>query len=437
MQIELICNTDDSALFSNVSVNSRAQKKWVKEVPAHDGHAVIVGGGPSLTEFLPTIRKRQELGQKVFALNGAARFLNANGIIPDYQVILDARAENVALIGIAKQYLLASQCHPTLFSHFDYAVAVSVWHPAIEGIEMHLPTHDGEYALIGGGLTVGLSTMCLAYTMGYRKLHLFGYDSSHRETLGHAYSQPMNNNDVLCKVTLDGQTFTSSLTMARQAELFPAVCNNLLDRDCIITLDSDGLIMAVYRNMKANPAPKTEADKYKAMWNFPQYRTVSPGEMAAREAVKIATIGQNTTVIDFGCGTGRGGQEIHNLTGANVVLVDFADNAVSGSVKLPFFIADLTQPMTLSGDVGYCTDVMEHIPTHHVADVIKNIMDCVDCAYFQISLIPDEMGALIGAPLHLSVYPHNWWVKKFSAYEIVWTDFNGENAAFYVQHKRN
>lgn len=88
MQIELICNTDDSALFSNVSVNSRAQKKRVKEVPAHDGHAVIVGGGPSLTEFLPTIRKRQELGQKVFALNGSARFLNANGIIPTIRSFL-------------------------------------------------------------------------------------------------------------------------------------------------------------------------------------------------------------------------------------------------------------------------------------------------------------------------------------------------------------
>ena len=436
MQIEILCNTDDSRLFSNIATNSASSKKWIKEVPEHDGHAVIVGGGPSLVEFLPTIKHRHLLGQKIFALNGAAQFLNAHGIVPDYQVILDARLENISLIAKAKEYLFSSQCHPALFEHFDGSSDVSVWHPALEGIESHLPSHDGEYALIGGGLTVGLSTMCLAYTMGYRKLHLFGYDSSHRQTLGHAYKQPMNDSDVLCKVTLDGQTFTSSLAMARQAELFPAVCNNLLDRNCIITLDADGLIMAVYRNMRANPAPKTEADKYKAMWNFPQYRTVSPGEMAATEAVKVAKIDQSTTVIDFGCGTGRGGQQIHNLTGANVVLVDFADNAVNGSVKLPFFVADLTRPMMLKGDVGYCTDVMEHIPTHQVDDVIKNIMDCVHSAYFQISLVPDVMGELIGAPLHLSVYPHNWWVKKFSAYEIVWTDSNDENAAFYVQHRR-
>ena len=436
MQIEILCNTDDGQLFSNIAANSSASHKWVKETPAHDGHAVIVGGGPSLVEFLPTIRKRHSLGQKIFALNGAARFLNAHGIVPDYQVILDARPENITLLANAKEYLFASQCHPSLFEHLEDLPDVSVWHPAIEGIEGHLPQYEGEYALIGGGLTVGLSTMCLAYTMGFRKLHLFGYDSSHRQTLGHAYKQPMNNNDVLCKVTLDGETFTSSLAMARQAELFPAVCNNLLDRECIITLDADGLIMAVYRNMRANPAPKTEVDKYKAMWNFPEYRIVSPGELAAQEAIKVANIDKNTIVIDFGCGTGRGGQQIHNLTDAKVFLVDFADNAVSASIRLPFFVADLTRPMMLKGDVGYCTDVMEHIPTHQVDDVIKNIMDCVGSAYFQISLMPDAMGELIGAPLHLSVYPHDWWVKKFSAYEIVWTDFNDENAAFYVQHRR-
>lgn len=437
MDIEILCNTDDSQLFSNIAENSRYCNKWVAEVEAHDGHAVIVGGGPSLVENLSLIKKRHELGQKIFALNGAAKFLNSHGIIPDYQVILDARPENLGLLSKAHEYLLASQCDPALFQHFKSLSNVTLWHPALDDIEQHLPKHDNEYALIGGGLTVGLSTMCLAYTMGFRKLHLFGYDSSHRKALGHAYSQPMNSSDILCKVTLNGETFTSSLAMARQAELFPSVCNNLLDRDCIITLDSDGLIMAVYREMRANPAPKTEADKYKTMWNKPEYRVVSPGQFAAIEAIKVANLTKDSIVIDFGCGTGRGGKAIHDLTGASVTLVDFADNALDASIKLPFFVADLSRPMMLKGEFGYCTDVMEHIPTHQVSDVIKNIMDCVDSAYFQISLVPDAMGALIGEPLHLSVYPHSWWVKKFSDYKIIWADFNSENAAFYIKHKRN
>ncbi len=248
MHIEVICNTPDEELFGNVSKNSRTHSKWVRKSEAHDGHAVIVGGGPSLGENLRLVARRQALGQKVFALNGAACFLNRNGIRPDYQVILDARAENTLFIDDAAEHLIASQCHPMLLEELPDA---TLWHPAMDNICDSLPDYPDSYALIGGGTTVGLSSMCLAYTMGYRKLHLFGFDSSHRDTYGHAYEQPMNTNEALCKVTLAGKTFTSSIAMARQAELFPQVCNNLTDLGCIITVDGDGLIRAVLDEMKS------------------------------------------------------------------------------------------------------------------------------------------------------------------------------------------
>lgn len=305
MDIQILCNTDDETLFANIGENSRKHRSWIKMLEAHDGHAVLVGGGPSLQEHLPTIKKRKDLGQTIFALNGAAKFLNDNGIIPDYQVILDARPDNVTLLGAARNYLIASQCDPAVFKATGKPF---VWHPAIEGIEEHLPAHDDDYALIGGGTTVGLSSMCLAYTMGYRKLHLFGYDSSHRARLGHAYKQPMNASEPLCKVTLGGKTFTASLTMARQAELFPEVCNNLIDLGCIITVDSDGLIMEVMHQMRLASQPMTEAEKYQKMWSHDSYRNVSPGEGFAEEFVKVAKPHFLDIIADFGCGTGRGGR---------------------------------------------------------------------------------------------------------------------------------
>jgi hypothetical protein len=252
MDIQILCNTPDEELFANVRANSAACQKWVKSSWAHDKHAVIVGGGPSIHEYLPSILKRYEHGQTIFALNGAARFLNLNGLIPDYQVILDARPDNVDLVATADDYLFASQCDPALFEAVDN---VTLWHPCVEGLDEELPDYDDEYALIGGGTTVGLSAMCLAYAMGYRTLHLYGYDSSHRNTMGHAYSQNLNNKDILCKVTMGGRVFTSSLTMARQAELFPEVCNNLIDLGCLITVDGDGLIMAVMDEMRLNQVP--------------------------------------------------------------------------------------------------------------------------------------------------------------------------------------
>lgn len=435
MDIQILCNTDDAAIYANIAANAKRKLPWVCEAAAHDGHAVIVGGGPSLVEYLPQIRKRYELGQTIFALNGAAKFLNAHGIKPHYQVLLDARRESVGLLDEANAYLVCSQCHESAFDALDDK-RVLLWHPAIDNVSDHLPPYDGDYGLVGGGLTVGLSSMCLVYLMGYRKLHLFGYDSSHRQTLGHAYPQPMNDSDILCKVTLGGKVFTSSLTMARQAEVFPEVCNNLIDLGCIITVDADGLIKAVVDEMAANAAPKTEAQKYAAMWSFPQYRVTSPGEQVAQVAIDVCGITAEHDVIDFGCGTGRGGKAIAEKTGAQVLLVDFAANSRDENAKaLPFEIADLTQPMSFAADLGYCTDVMEHIPPEDVQAVIDNIMRCVDGCFFQISLVPDNMGALIGQPLHLSVFPVEWWLEKFAAYKVAWQWANAENAMFYIRNQ--
>lgn len=432
MDIEIICNTDDAILFANIEANSARNLPWVAQLPEHDGHAVLVGGGPSLAEHLPSIRKRHELGQVIFALNGAAQFLIGHGIRPDYQVILDARKTNVDLIGNANAYLIASQCDPAVFDALADRFSVHVWHPAIEGIEPYLS--DRECALIGGGTTVGLSAMCLAYTLGYRKLHLFGYDSSHRQTIGHAYAQPQNATEPVCKVTTGGKVFTASLTMARQAELFPEVCNNLIDRGCIITVDADGLIMEVLRQMRENPA-LSEADKYEAMWSHDAYRLWSPGEHAADAFVNLTGITNKQRVIDFGCGTGRGGDRIAQLVGCEVVQIDFAPNARDIGIELPFFVADLAKPLLVQGEIGYCTDVMEHIPTHQVDDVVRNIMGCVNSCFFQICLLPDDMSALIGHSLHLSVFPVEWWREKFRAYDISHESSDGENAIFLI-HKR-
>lgn len=417
MQIEVTCNTDDDVLLAHVQENSRLPLRWVKSLPAHDGHAVIVGGGPSVADYLPSIARRIGLGQTVFALNGAARFLNRHGITPDHQVILDARPENVDLLGQANEYLLASQCHPSLFERVPEPV---LWHAIDKHANPEIPEHDDGYALIGGGTAVGLSAMALAFTLGYRKLHLYGYDSSHREGAGHAYVQPMNAADPLCKVTLGGKTFTSSLTMAAQAERFPGLCNNLIDAGCIITVDADGLIMVVMEEMRRSPETLTEAEKYRCMWELPAYRTTSPGEQFAVEAAQIAKIGRGTTVIDFGCGTGRGAQRLHDLTGCDIKLTDFAGNCLDSGIQLLFVQRDLTDPIGLSAEVGYCTDVMEHIPPGDVDAVIANIMACVDRCFFKIALFPDHMGALIGQTLHLSVFPAKWWAEKFSAYQIAY-----------------
>jgi hypothetical protein len=128
MEIETVCNTSDDVLFANVEANSKRPIPWVRSVEAHEGQAVIVGGGPSAGDWMDEVRWRKSIGQTVFALNAAAKFLAENGIEADFQVIVDARDHNLAFLGHAKHHLLASQVHPSLF---DAAKGVTLWHSGI------------------------------------------------------------------------------------------------------------------------------------------------------------------------------------------------------------------------------------------------------------------------------------------------------------------
>lgn len=438
MQIDITCNTEDEILFENIEINSRRPLDWIAEELAHDGHAVIVGGGPSLAENVELIRWRKGLGQKIFALNGAYEYLFDAGIRADYQVILDARKCNIDFVTTDSNCtgLLASQCAPEVFEKATEYMDVMLWHPKIDGIEGHLPDQRESLTLIGGGTTVGLSAMCLAYTMGYRKLHLFGYDSSHRET-GHAYAQPMNDKEPVCKVTVFGRTFKASLAMAKQAEFFPTVCDNLIDLGCVITIDGDGLLPYIAQQIASQPK-LSEQEKYEAMWGFDQYRTVAPGELVADVFVELAGIEKSDVVIDFGCGTGRGAARVHELTGCEFILIDFAANSLDSDVLSQNWYTpyrhDLTQPLQLKSKHGFCTDVMEHIPSDQVDAVISNIMGSSENVFFQISLIEDNCGALIGHALHLSVHPCEWWEYKFKSlgYFVKWSQDHGESALYYV-----
>ena len=438
MNIDTVCNTPDEVLFAHVAENSRRGVPWVRSVPAHDGQAVLVGGGPSVSQWLDEIRYRKAQGQTIFALNGAAKYLNEQGVEADHLVVVDAREQNTAFIGYAKHSLLASQCHPALF---DKAGAVTLWHQEypddLERFDASLPEERPAHALIGGGTTVGLSAMALVYALGFRKLHLYGYDSSHGEAT-HAYPQH-DPQGVNCVVTVAGKKFRTSLAMARQAELFPQLSDTLIDAGCLITLRGDGLLPWTSQQAAVPLEPITEAEKYARMWEFDGYRLHSPGEHLAGQFVEVSGIKSTDTCIDFGCGTGRGGDRIVQLSGCDMTLVDLTDNSVDQKLtgRFRFHQADLSKPMDVRAQFGFCADVMEHIPPEQVDAVLSNILACVDSCYFNISLIDDACGAWIGHKLHLSVHPFLWWFDKLSALgEVLFTEDLGDSGVFYLTTQR-
>lgn len=413
------CNTSDEQVARNIAVNSRGTQTWLGTSEPHGGVALLCGSGPSLADDIDKIKAMVEGGADVFALNGAATFLAKRGIMPFVQFIADARPETAELIGPAEHQLFASQVDPSLFARIPSALLVQVGY----GPMPELPEHDGEYAIVIGHSSIGNVALGLAYTMGYRAIHCFGYDSSHRDGAGHAAHQAINDGDPCIALHRDGRDYVASFTMYQQAQIFPRVAQTLIGLGCTVDVHGTGLLPDRWRAERAKTLEQREADKYRAMWERREYRVHSPGMKHVEKAAAVLGIKSGDSLIDFGCGTGRATKAFRDL-GVSAAGIDFAPNALEEAVPCTIVALWDMHLLKPAADWGFCCDVMEHIPTERVDVVLRNIAATIGLrgAYFAIDLHHDDMGELIGAPLHLTVRPSAWWHDQLQKHFAIVTE---------------
>jgi 2-polyprenyl-3-methyl-5-hydroxy-6-metoxy-1,4-benzoquinol methylase len=186
-----------------------------------------------------------------------------------------------------------------------------------------------------------------------------------------------------------------------------------------------------------------EKDLYKKVWEIPEYRKEAPGEKISHEFLAQAKPKAGSSVIDFGCGTGRGALNLAFFGNMDVTMVDFAPNCLDADIvpmlktqkhTLRFIEADLSEPLPVKAAYGYCTDVMEHIRPHHVDRVLSNCLSSAQHVFFQISTVEDKAGELVGHKLHLTVRPFKWWLKKLKEHNCVihWSKKTKGGCLFYV-----
>jgi uncharacterized Rossmann fold enzyme len=207
----------------------------------------IVGGGPSLKDTLDGIRFRKSQGGKIWCLNNSWRVLHKAGIKFDAIVMMDARPENVAFLEGAPdcQFYIAAICHPSVFEALK-GKNVTLWHPhqGNEGEQACMEAERKEGVLLPGGGTVGLRAMFLAHALGFRKLHLYGMDSSYRDNDHHAYEQALNDGETVKEMKMEqsDRIYRCSVWMMRQADEFRWHWTRLVAAGCTVTAHGDGLL---------------------------------------------------------------------------------------------------------------------------------------------------------------------------------------------------
>jgi ubiquinone/menaquinone biosynthesis C-methylase UbiE len=295
-------NTSDKDLVRNLEACKALNLPTVQMGTAlKERPLLICGSGPSL-EY--TIRMFDLKQCDIMALNGAYRTLLSWGIVPNYYVQLDARHVNVNFLDDIRpetSYILASQCHPAVFERLKYH-AVHVFH-------MHVPTahkvFPGQPLYVGGGGTVGLSAMAIAAVLGYRELHMLGYDSSVTDDRLHVIPQEQNANPELMDVWIDETKYMTTAAMAEQVNDILPWCNVLNRTFDGIQLNFVGRGLLYDYVSRARPiGEKTreeEAAKYTEAYKDPSYR------MSDYRLDRITDILASRTGSDLlDVGTGRG-----------------------------------------------------------------------------------------------------------------------------------
>ncbi len=170
-----------------------------------------------------------------------------------------------------------------------------------------------------------------------------------------------------------------------------------------------------------------EKAKYEQMWRCDDYRRFSPG-LHALEKLQLADEFRKLgvrSILDAGCGSGKFMQHILERHGHEFTIRGFD---IAGNCLDPWFAGREAELLTTGclwddralpapNDAVVCTDVMEHIPTEHVPAVLRNLRVAADHAVFLgIALFPDSFGPrVLGAPLHLTVKPVEWWRGQVAA----------------------
>lgn len=297
-ELKAVCNTELDKLLGHVKSNCLRDVRWFVPWDEHDGHVAILGGGPSLVDMTREIKWRESQGQAIWVLNNAWRAIDVH---VDAQVLLDARPDTADFIcEDAAEILVASQCHSNVIDRLE-GKNVTLWHAHTPGIADLLKDEPSRPAyLVGGGTTVGMNAIALAFLRGYRKIHLYGFDSCFRQDQHHAYPQALNDKDPKNTVLYNEKNYICAPWMVGQANEFVDMYPTYDADDCVITVHGTGLLQDIWRDL---------------------VRTMTPAEQRADEILKRVNPGAKIAEIGVFAGD-LSRALLKSPLGVSLILVD-------------------------------------------------------------------------------------------------------------------
>jgi hypothetical protein len=211
---------DEKTRFEHVKINcARVSKRLSDDHAPHDRTAVLVCYGPSLKDTW--IAASQTEGD-LFTVSGAHGFMLDRNVVPYAQIDCDPRPHKAKQFGaphLGVKYWLGSCIHP---DYIDRLVehSVSLWHlhNGQEAADNIWSLEPDAWLCVGGG-SVGLRSISLLYSQGYRHFEIHGMDCANAGGEMYAGTHLGKKRDTT-RVRSGERWFESTLSMIDYARQF-------------------------------------------------------------------------------------------------------------------------------------------------------------------------------------------------------------------------
>jgi len=255
-------NTSQEQIHDNIRTNKKWDVKQLSYYEPQDMEVVFLAGGPSLNDFTDEIIEHHRAGKKIITVNGAYQWAQDHGINNVTQFMIDAREFNNRFVDPVRddcKYIIASQCDPSVFEKLPekntYMWQVSLEDEDIEVVDETYGEIYKDWWPIPGGCSVTLRALCALNMMGYRQVHVYGFDSCVMEDNTdehHAYEQEENDGIQIIDVrvgkgTKNEREFKCQDWMAVQAKEFCKLTSIYL-KDMKLIVYGDGLIAHIVKS---------------------------------------------------------------------------------------------------------------------------------------------------------------------------------------------
>lgn len=245
-----VINNEEAIVDAQVKANIAAG--WMHVVPHDlaDREVVLLAGGPSMPEHIDEIRRLREAGAALITVNGSYDWAIGQGLKPSAQIVLDSREFNARFTRNVIpdcRYLIASQVHPATLEGLPWE-RTFLWHSSItdEAADMVI-AKIGAPLVIPGGSTVVLRAIPLLRTLGYSRMHIFGFDSCVSRGQHHAYAQAENTKDSMTvPVSCGGRSFDCTAWHISQAAEFRDLVA-FMGSEVELAVYGDGLIAHILK----------------------------------------------------------------------------------------------------------------------------------------------------------------------------------------------